>query len=868
MSSSRPTDPLMKSALARDTFCANSLRVSKLDQLRFNDDPEAHFCVSLIGDTARCLTCQVPQTCRCLRDHFQSTANSKRRVSTFLYWKNKLGLGFPVGDCMLVRSVWSSLESCKCGIKQGNGQRKIPKGSVCINPYHYHATHFVKIMTPLMNYLQMLNMHQDKIIRQIADHLDWNGTNFSSDDEELASRGFNLLTRRVRQMVEDEGFFTIPAAKSEPVLDYDSAYDTGSPGSSTDAASPDPHQVPSDHFQPDSPPEILGGTSKVVKSAPRRSKKRRASSEGISLVPNVVVATTPPASPTHDENIQMVPDVKRRMPSPPEEAAPATANPHGEPWMDELLSEFVTAHQMMPLLQQRQWPDQAAEISEIGAGLRSYLESDIQMFNILGNQAASNLQSQQGAASPWAPYINTNVNMDLLHKQPVQMLDPSAIFSAGIDAMPTAAYNLDALTQLPGFPMTDFNCMVSNESSNFFNSQSENTASMIGTTSGMGSNPFHVNKSKFDETKPLEKVYRGFCQKCQSWSFASTPLTQCTAVDCGAQKGFASQEVSPNEAADVPRLQLAPGLEVGDVVALIERGRATFVVKLNPDNLEDSSSVGVIGKNDNGKLRVNLIGLVEVKVAGPVVPLDMVYGAKSSIAGIASVTRGTQQATPCLLGQAMRVPTEFAHAKPQDINLIKCLVVPPTMRTNKKVIAAMIEKLNLSLSSSMKAAASNFDEILEDVTAQVAELDVLSKYPEKTSTFKKVDSVSDEDVVTLLSHSSGKSLEMCHNGTLSESGDHGLPESHFLVTKLPGGILQLGSVCDDSSWLSIAQDDVKCIDNAESDTTKISLVPKDKSSFVLRAGKVFLGSKDGLLHGVEDDSSAIRFTVYSRIRAA
>ena len=37
-----------------------------------------------------CQECAVPSSCAHLRDHFQSTTNSKRRVSTFLFWKNKL----------------------------------------------------------------------------------------------------------------------------------------------------------------------------------------------------------------------------------------------------------------------------------------------------------------------------------------------------------------------------------------------------------------------------------------------------------------------------------------------------------------------------------------------------------------------------------------------------------------------------------------------------------------------------------------------------------------------------------------------------------------------------------------------------------
>ena len=199
--------PLIKSALSRDSFCAASLWVKRLSDLSFDDGSEAHVCAAAIGQTANCNTCPPGYMCRCLRDHFQSTANSKRRVSTHLFWKNKLGLHFPVGDVLLLKSAWSSLESCDRGIKQGNGQRKISKGVVCINPFHYVPTDFLKLMVPLMGYLHDLNMHTDGIIAKIAEELGWNGEHIGCTDEVAAAQAFETLTARVRQMVEAERFF-------------------------------------------------------------------------------------------------------------------------------------------------------------------------------------------------------------------------------------------------------------------------------------------------------------------------------------------------------------------------------------------------------------------------------------------------------------------------------------------------------------------------------------------------------------------------------------------------------------------------------------------------------------------------------------
>ena len=199
--------PLIKSALSRDSFCAASLWVKRLSDLSFDDDSEAHVCAAAIGQTANCNTCPPGYMCRCLRDHFQSTANSKRRVSTHLFWKNKLGLHFPVGDVLLLKSAWSSLESCERGIKQGNGQRKVSKGAVCINPFHYVPTDFLKLMVPLMSYLHALNMHTDATITKVAKELGWNGEHLSCTDEVAAAQAFETVAARVRQMVEAERFF-------------------------------------------------------------------------------------------------------------------------------------------------------------------------------------------------------------------------------------------------------------------------------------------------------------------------------------------------------------------------------------------------------------------------------------------------------------------------------------------------------------------------------------------------------------------------------------------------------------------------------------------------------------------------------------
>lgn len=59
----------------------------------------------------------MPVVCTHLKTKFNSTANSKRRVQTLLFWKRWLGVSFPVTDSMLRDYVWKNLESCDYGIK-------------------------------------------------------------------------------------------------------------------------------------------------------------------------------------------------------------------------------------------------------------------------------------------------------------------------------------------------------------------------------------------------------------------------------------------------------------------------------------------------------------------------------------------------------------------------------------------------------------------------------------------------------------------------------------------------------------------------------------------------------------------------------
>eukprot|EP00039_Didymoeca_costata_P013057 m.192767 g.192767 ORF g.192767 m.192767 type:complete len:219 (+) comp15661_c0_seq5:399-1055(+) len=202
-----PAPPRMKEGAAdilrlapiRDTKCAHSLRAGSIQHIldTLGKDKKQHYPVTLIGESAKCRSCPPSVICKCLKDHFQSTTNSKRRVSTYLFWKMSLGISFPVSDAMLERQVWSNLESCDQGIKRGNGQRKQKDGAVCVNPFHYHpAGDMTIILRPLvltldaLGYLQLLDSFQlipdcfsgrilsDAKVANILSPLKWDGKDF------------------------------------------------------------------------------------------------------------------------------------------------------------------------------------------------------------------------------------------------------------------------------------------------------------------------------------------------------------------------------------------------------------------------------------------------------------------------------------------------------------------------------------------------------------------------------------------------------------------------------------------------------------------------------------------------------------------
>jgi hypothetical protein len=108
-----PREALMD-AEGRDRRCAQSLRMDSLRHVFSELSSEDHVLAFVTGET--CSLCRDGVHCPHKKDQFNSTDNSKRRISTLLFWKVRLGVDFPVPDSLL-KDAWKCLDSCDLGIK-------------------------------------------------------------------------------------------------------------------------------------------------------------------------------------------------------------------------------------------------------------------------------------------------------------------------------------------------------------------------------------------------------------------------------------------------------------------------------------------------------------------------------------------------------------------------------------------------------------------------------------------------------------------------------------------------------------------------------------------------------------------------------
>eukprot|EP00730_Choanoeca_flexa_P001108 TRINITY_DN10482_c0_g1_i8.p1 TRINITY_DN10482_c0_g1~~TRINITY_DN10482_c0_g1_i8.p1 ORF type:complete len:463 (+),score=79.86 TRINITY_DN10482_c0_g1_i8:206-1594(+) len=133
IASFNPSETIKHDCDTRDRRCAHAVGEEDIHSALELFDSGKHF----FPDISRgsCRSCP-KNHCHHTTSFFNSTDNSKRRVSTHLFWKLYLGPKSLVTDSLL-KASWSRLDSCDHGIR-GNGQAKQGAGAkICINPHHY-----------------------------------------------------------------------------------------------------------------------------------------------------------------------------------------------------------------------------------------------------------------------------------------------------------------------------------------------------------------------------------------------------------------------------------------------------------------------------------------------------------------------------------------------------------------------------------------------------------------------------------------------------------------------------------------------------------------------------------------------------------
>lgn len=873
-----PVQKLLRSSALRDQSSSTSLRVTQLSDLRFA--PSSCFTVSLIGDSSKCRTCQTQELCKCLRDHFQSTTNSKRRISTFLFWKNKLGLEFPVSDEML-KTVWKGLESCEYGIKSGNGQRKVPKGPVCVNPYCYHPKKWGLVLTPFVQTLQVLGMDTDAVVAQVLQRLQWVPGQPLGDNpnvnEALYEKGFDVLTARVRKMVEEEGYIrqlqsntygqTVkPQPYTEKYLGVPDGYDTGYESNGSPAHS-------TESFDPSSPPEYMTAES------------------------------------PHDQEVP-------------------TYTPGAHMSVQEQVVSGTVAAAMLPYLQRRQWS--SGEFAEIRAIDESLRQCVAESGDGMEQDLPEDLMGLDDNLVPWMPYISNEFGQYGAHMPHTPTLE----FSAGFNVPDVTAYGMDDLSALAPHMMQ----AAQPQHFSSFGLVDAASPSLHGNVCRTdGSTMVRASAESTME------VVRTFCKVCRRWSFSpkSAPNVRCKVSTCRASaKDLVSKVMTDVAAQSVPKIEAADGLQVGDVVALVRVHNTTRVVKLTESTYKAAEgSVGVMGlsranpaagdgsssnRSSQGApstLRVSIVGCVDVKVRGPVRNLDIIYADLQGSAGVATATRSPHP-TQCIIGQAFAADPSLATAPADSVHLVRCLISPTGNQKQlsaehvKKMTDTVVKTVTNDATSRAVDRESSVDDLIDDVSTRVRRmtlpepaevpdengdgdgndtqhgavqaetkgsadddddaprrLSANSLRQRRSSALSKVQTPEDQSVIALLTHRTSKALRVAPKTSLVDcAGDCFDASSHFVVhmvdeedstdTASQGQAMRLQSVQGDSVWLRIASDDgtIGVTDDADSASTVLLLKAVNKS------GTFDLMSANGQALSTPD-CRHITCTVYQRVLA-
>eukprot|EP00041_Stephanoeca_diplocostata_P029651 m.882891 g.882891 ORF g.882891 m.882891 type:complete len:900 (+) comp23599_c0_seq1:345-3044(+) len=865
-----PRQKLLKSGEMRDISCSTSLRVPSLSCLRFS--AAECFTVRLIGDSPKCKVCHSQELCKCLRDHFQSTTNSKRRVSTFLFWKNKLGLAFPVSDEM-VKTVWKGLESCENGIKPGNGQRKMPKGPVCVNPFCYFPNDqkWNLVLPPFINTLRVLGMHTDAVVAQVLQHLKWAPDQEFLLDEQadpmIYKSAFDVLTARVRKMVEDEKYIEKVAQKeSTGFIEQEESYDTSDTGYDSSASGRSPIHA-SDYFNPESPPEFLSAASSpgYDQVVPYPSIK---SEDGVSFAPH-----------THEvpEDFEMHSNGARMGTS---SGLHNQSNEYGPRQYQN--GNAVAPQALLPFLQQRQWTEgDFAAINEINASLQQCIDDcDVgSMDYSMGGM--SHTENDQGmyresymelddisGVLPYYPYMNSQVQLLSEEATPTQMQQlHQQAFSAGFDIPQEASYGWDDLHAVaPGVPIqkgTDGPIYITGMGP----AGTDLRSPVLVGDAYRNDAPSEVETARTKTEFP--DVLQSFCKKCNHFSYAHKDaiVTACSNRACGAgAESLVLKTVNSGEAAlSVPCVETgSKDLATGDVVGLVQvNATTTRIVRLDESTFtKGNTGVGVIGPSGkttattdvitppSNALRVNLVGYVDVKVRGPVRDFDMIYADLYKTTGVATANPGPHP-LQCLVGQAFGVPSHLAAAAPDSVQLVRCLISPPSAQSqlSAKAVGKLTSSLTRAIGAEIQGAGQTKASSVADLAEGVRNIKVevpVKVSNESTATkplLRRVKAVEDQMVVAFLMHTTGKALRAIDSGIVDGRGDCNNTSSLFVAHVVSNGsattpkVMQLQSVDGDSAWLRIASDTgvMGVTDDVDARATLLQVEAVGNGAYVLRA---------------------------------
>eukprot|EP00038_Savillea_parva_P018470 m.23848 g.23848 ORF g.23848 m.23848 type:complete len:933 (-) comp4109_c0_seq1:197-2995(-) len=913
---------LLRTAAVRESNCKLSLRVNSFDECSFSKDD--CFTVTIIGDTSKCQTCVAPQLCNCLRDQFQSTTNSKRRVSTFLFWKNRLGLNFPVSDEML-RRAWKGLASCDNGIKQGNGQRKVAKGAVCVNPYHYTPNKWILVLESMLVTLDALGITQDPIVNKIAASLGWDGTALANlgVSDGVYEQAFDIISHRVRKMVDVEGYIK-QLEHSMEESSADGGYETSSSSSSSENSSP-PHIA--EYFSPDSPPAQFVTSGRSMWGGDP--------------------SDTMPTHPPHDESSHTTMSSESRTAS-----GDVSSVPSSQSWSDELagLDEVLfgsgqdghgpdgikqevpatlqypyVAQHMLPRLQGRMWS--AQESDDIAAYADTLLKSvegvphDDTDFMDLAEDGAG---GEEGL--PWASYMSTQVWYGDGNGE--------AQFASGVDVPDPSVYGLEQFDQVVPDMVSQYRCTP-------FSRQSEDgSVRMFGDAEAVGMQDYERLQSPKIKPSSMRTVRRTFCVQCKHWHFGSDAPTTCPTAGCGATgSALRTSSLKATEARHVPMVTPLEPLQHGDVVAMVRHKHRVDVVKADATSARNAECLGVFGLVEDittttasksssetrvdatrsttslasgthsvalprSRGRINLVGCVDVAVWGPVRNLDMLY-VDPKHPGMATAIPPRQGTAHHVVGQVLdprcgpaagvAVPSATAPTLGKGARTtVRCIISPHQLKSDvirvmtARTVAALRRRQEMSTSVSTGAddalaAPTPADASALDANARARVAAVTSRLErasrgvrtnivfDRITSLASVAAVCDQSVVTLVSHATGKALRVTASGTVDGLGTCGDAASQFVLHHdSDQGTTLLQSVLGDDVWIALdSEGALRAVDDAADAQCALTLsTPDDGQTFTLSAKQAIDATQKPKAACVSGHDQPFRFLLYQRTSVA